>query len=714
MTYTQDPISPAAEELELNAVRDTQPAGPDRTRRILLAVAAIGLFGPALIAWSSIIQLPAVGVISTGGCAGAILLVALAVTSKTDRSLDHLDLVILVMAIVILGAWAATELYFYPAYGTDEAAFVQYAAQLLMHGRDPYTVNLLPALTQFRVPIQYATYKLNGTVASNLAYPSLSFLLVVPAIQATNGVQAVIAENVVALTVEMILLFFFLPRRFRALAIVVVAGLPFLFDYTIGGDIVTLAIPFMLVVAYRWTDIGRQGSLGTSGVLRAVCLGLAASICQFPWFVAPFVVLGLWLLRSKELGPRRATSLVSRFSGLAGGVFLLVNAPFLVWAPSAWFSDVMSPLLQRAIPFGQGLIDATAFYRIGGGDLSYYTDAAVLSLVALLLVYGVYFSRLWMVAFICPSVVFVFSTRSLSEYFIMMVAMWIVSLAAPGHGHAGRTPEFVGPRFSNLDRAGVAYKRWLALDRRYVVAAPILAVAICILLAMTSPAPLQVRIQSVETNGQFGTIWQISAFVKNHSSKSLVPHFATDASGYMTTFWNVVSGPRRLGPGQQALYKLVAPNVGSMPGVTQPFMLQAVTASPQTISSSGVFTPEPFDCVISPSYVDGVVPLGQSVTLHVDLRSPYGGPVHRGGVPVALGQVVYGQSALIPGEAQINSAPVGQSPVIALSDSDGVATFHIRDSAVQGGNPLYFQAYVYPQSGFPYGYSGVVSVQWSS
>lgn len=236
----------------------------------------------------------------------------------------------------------------------------------------------------------------------------------------------------------------------------------------------------------------------------------------------------------------------------------------------------------------------------------------------------------------------------------------------------------------------------------------------CIILALTLPAPLTINIKTIETNGQFRSVWRIKALVSNRSHSRVEPHFATDASGYMTTFWNVTSGPPALNPGQEALYTLVAPNVGSMPGVTQPFVLQAVTASPETISSSSVFTPQGFDTYISPSYVDNVLPLGANVTLKVELRSPYGAPIHRAGTPIALGQVIYGQSTLIPGQAEINNAPEGHSPVIALSDKRGVATFRIRNNSVQGGNPLYFQAWVQPRRGFPYGYSEVVSVQWAS
>ena len=253
---------------------------------------------------------------------------------------------------------------------------MQYAAHLALHGHNPYKANLLPALTQFRVPIQYATYKLDGSIASTLAYPSLSFLLIIPFLSITNGVQTIILLNVVFLAIEMVILFLVMPRRLRSLAPLIVLGLPFLFDYTVGGDIVTFSLPFLLIVAYRWTETGRTGRLGPSGTAKAVCLGLAASISQFAWFVAPFAAIGVWRMRQPELGNRGASKVVARYVGIAIGTALLLNAPYIVLSPTAWVHGVLTPLFQHAIPFGQGLIDAPAFFHIGGGNLSYYTDAA--------------------------------------------------------------------------------------------------------------------------------------------------------------------------------------------------------------------------------------------------------------------------------------------------------------------------------------------------
>jgi len=683
--------------------------GDITAHRVVTILAASGLFGAAFASWSAIIQVPLVGVVSVVGFGVILATVLIGVIARTEKALQRIDLALLIVAVLLLAAWAASQLYFYPAYGTDEAAFEQYAAQLLIHGHNPYVHSMLPALTQFRVPIQFATNTLNGSVSSTFAYPSLAFLLGVPFVLITHGVQSIIVGNMVFLAIEMVLVFLFVPRSLRALAPLVVVGLPILFGYTVAGINDTLLVPFLLVVAWRWSDVGRQGRLGRSGVARAACLGLALSIQQLAWLVFPFVLLGLWCLRSDDLDKPAARRLTGRYAAAALATFALVNGPFIAWGPRAWYHGVLTPFTQHAIPYGQGLIDASVFFKLGGGHLSYYTDAALGVLVTVLVVYRLYFRRLWRVAFILPSVVLFFPTRSLAEYFMTVIGVWVVSIVSPGDGpRRGSAPD--GP-WRVLPRP--VGRTWSRLHWRPVAAAvSVVPAAIFLALALTTPGPLTMQIRSVETNGQLQGVWRMKVLVTNRSGVALQPHFAANYIGQMTSFWYVTSGPRTLKPRARALYTLAAPNVGSMPGITQPFTLQAVSANPDSISSTNLYTPQQFSCYISPSYFDNEVPLGRAVTLRVQLRSPFGATVTRAGVRVALGQLIYGQLALIPAEAVINGAPEGQTPVVVRTSASGVASFTVRDDSTQNGNPVYFQAYVDPVQGYPYGYSEIVSILW--
>jgi hypothetical protein len=79
---------------------------------------------------------------------------------------------------------------------------------------------------------------------------------------------------------------------------------------------------------------------------------------------------------------------------------------------------------------------------------------------------------------------------------------------------------------------------------------------------------------------------------------------------------------------------------------------------------------------------------------------------------VALGQLIYGQSDLIPSETRINRGNVGQSPVFALTDRQGIARFVVRSSTRANGNAIYFQSWIAPKNGYPFGYSEIVDVLW--
>jgi hypothetical protein len=296
-----------------------------------------------------------------------------------------------------------------------------------------------------------------------------------------------------------------------------------------------------------------------------------------------------------------------------------------------------------------------------------------------------------------------------------LISVWMISIVVPGGGPSedlANVRPLVVTGEGGLRQLGQRQREFFSNTPRWMLALALFVPgAVLLTLALSASAPLALSIRSVKTSGQLEKIWEMNVQVTNRSGNTLKPHFATNYIGQMTTFWHA-TGPKRLKPGETANYTLVAPNIGSMPGITQPLVLQAVTAKPETISSTDLYTPEHFDSYISPSYEDKVVASGNSVTLQVDLLSPYGGQVHKKGVRIALSQLIYAQTGLIPSEARINGRPEGQTPVDITTNSNGVAIFQVNDSSIQAGNPVYFQSYVDPTSGFPYGYSEIISIVW--
>ena len=286
-------------------------------------------------------------------------------------------------------------------------------------------------------------------------------------------------------------------------------------------------------------------------------------------------------------------------------------------------------------------------------------------------------------------------------------AVWIVSIVTTSSHEFERTG-LTRRLAQSLRGSGRSLGRVLAVGLIAGLATLTAAMAIG---ALSVPPPFKMRILSVETNGQLEGVWQLKVGLTNQSSHKLTPHFATNTVGQATTYWNVVKGPASLAPHASAVYSLVAPNRGSMPGITTPFLLDAYTDDPSTVTASKLYTPEPYSTALSPSYVDQVLHPGQATVIQVELRSPFGASIAKANVRVALGQIIYGQNSLIPSEAIINSAPVGQTPVTAMTNSQGIATFRLVDHEPQG-QPIYFQSWVDPSGTFPYGYSDIVSIFW--
>jgi hypothetical protein len=684
------------------AVVDSRWRGP--AHRVTTVLAAFSLFAASFATWQTVVQVPVTGVISVTGFAAELVLVVAALVLPVDR-LRHVDLALMLIGLLVLTGWALFAIYMQPGYGTDEAAFVQYGASALLHGHNPYQANLTPALSEFRVPVQYATYLLGGGIVHSLGYPALPVLVTALFIPLTGGVQSVIIADVLALGATCVVTYFLLPRTWRAMAVLLTVGLPIMFGYSVSGvTAVLMGLP-LVVVAWRWTETGlttvaypahghrtEAGRLGRAGTARAICLGLAVATQQIAWFIAPFVLIGLWRLRREDVGRRQACRVLRRFLGWTAATFMAVNLPFILWAPGAWLSGTFSPVLQHAIPYGQGFIDAAMFFNLGGGALVFYTITGVLVYVGILIAYTARFDQLGRACFVLPVLALFFTTRSLAEYFMTLIVVWTVSLLTTNW-----------ELFKHVPRLWCGQRPRLRLLALFV---PALAAAT---VALAVPSPLRLSVLSVRTNGELEGVWRFEVSVTNTSSYGLRPQFQANYMGQPTTFFDRLNGPATLAPGQHAVYTLAAPNRGSMPGIMTPFVVVATTAHPETISVSRRFIPQPYSADLEPGYVDQIIASDGSTTFQVYLRSPFGRLVYKAGVRVALGQIIYGQEALIDAQASINGQPEGRTPVDAYTNSQGVATFHISDPQPQD-QPIYFQAWI--DSSYPYGYSDIVPVLW--
>ena len=160
------------------ALDEARTGGTSWTERILRTLAAVFLvtwsfrlsgyltFGP----WLAI---PVVLLGLTGLL--AIVVAWLPQGAVSRRRQRQVDVAVLVAVIAGLGLWSYFQVYIAPDYGTDEIAFDQYAAQLALHGINPYLHSMANAFPLFHVSPNGYTFQLNGQPVTQLSYPALAF-----------------------------------------------------------------------------------------------------------------------------------------------------------------------------------------------------------------------------------------------------------------------------------------------------------------------------------------------------------------------------------------------------------------------------------------------------------------------------------------------------------------------------------------------------------
>lgn len=595
--------------------------------------------------------------------------------------------VTLVAVLVGLALWSYFQVYNSPAYPTDEVAFDQYAAQLLAHGHNPYLQSMAPAAGLFHLSPSNFTFHLNGTPVTTLSYPSLSFLLYVPAVLLGWSTQVAIALNVASWALAVLLLFLMLPRSLRPI-VLVLGSFSVYVAYAVGGVTDALFLPLLLGAAFRWDSfLTRRGFRRWIG---PVLLGLAMAVKQTPWMVLPFLVGAIVIEGRRRLDSRAAgVRAGAEYLVVAVGAFLVPNMAFIVLSPGAWWRGILTPLNAHTVPAGQGLVGLSLFLGVGGGSITAFSVAAVVVLAALLAAYLASYPLLKGWTFLLPAFVLFFSARSFGSYLVALVPA-----------------AFVGA-WTMRSGPGRPWSAW-----PLVVASGVVLTGGAMAFALSSQAPLSISIREVYTTGQLATVDRVVVRVANLSSRPARPAFSIETGTTLSAFWLYDGGPPVLAPGHAATYTLASPDFPSQPSIAGGFEVVAFTDNPGTVSRSGSYLPTTYHVALVPNAVDRLVRVGQPVTVTAEVLDRLDRPVRVSGIPVYLGQVIYAQQGLEFGEATINGDQPGVTPVSALTDGQGRTTFVIRGT-VPTTDPVYFEAnLVNSTQYYPYGYSEILPIRF--
>jgi uncharacterized membrane protein len=600
---------------------------------------------------------------------------------------------IMLALVAAIAIWAYLEVLRQPAYGTDEVAFDQYAAELLRHGMNPYTHSLLPALQRFLVPPIYHTYLLSGGEVDHFSYPALSLLAYIPALLLGVRQQAAVFTDLAAWAGAFLLLWRLLPAGVGWAAALLLGFLTYA-NYVVGGVTDALFMPFLFLALWRWDRYGAADETGPARWLSPVALGLAASVKQTPWFIVPFLLVGL-AQEGRARGGRAWLTLPAKYLAVAAIPFAALNLPFVVLNPAAWARGVVLPLLSPTVPGGQGLVNLSLFAQLGG-NLREYTFAGAFALISALTAFALYYPSLKRALVPLVACVFFWPTRSFASYLIDLTPAAVLA--------------------ATTVRPAPALSPLLGRIRPLIAALPVAALAVLVVLIVSSSPPLDVKVVGLRSTGQLRTIDGIRVRVTNRSSRPLRPHFAVINGGYLTSFWYALGSTTQrsaivVRPHETTQFFLRAPNAQSMPSIEAGFVVEAFTASPATVSASKLVPPIARHLVISPSALNQPVRITRPVKLSVQLVNLLGNPVRQRGTLVALGQIIYGERSLLPGEASIDGRPEGETPITRRTDEQGRVNFTIHGVQAQS-EPVFFQAWIAPARGAPTGFSNLLAIQF--
>lgn len=604
---------------------------------------------------------------------------------------------ILILALIGFCLWSFIQVAAFPAYGTDEIAFDQYAAILAFHGHNPYTASMAPSFDLFRVSPNGYTFLLNGKRVLNLSYPALSFLLYFPTLILGITYQGAVITNIAFWVITTVMLYLMLPKNLKMLAVVINASSMFI-AYAVGGVTDPLFMPFLLVAAYKWDQF--IYAQGLKKYIGPIFMGLAMSVKQNAWIALVFMVIAVALESiyqgKKELWLKNSLN----YALCALAAFVVTNLPFISISPVQWFKGITTPFLTQAVPAGQGLVELTIFSGLGGGFLSFYSLALAFAGILLILLFVKYYQYGRYVLFITPSLILFFSSRSFSSYLVTMLPI-----------------VFIG---------AISIKPLPNLSQHLKVKPLFIIIAVAGLIlssigAIAYPSPLSLGIVRIVTTGQLETIDVVTVSVHNFTNKTLTPSYSIQVAGADTEFWRPIGPDNSIGPNQTKTVTLISPSFYADPPIGEGFQVVAYTENPAAVSVSPAFVPQNWHVALTPVALRKPQwPVGVPLAVKAQILDKFNRPVRIAGIPIYMGQIIYGQNGVEYSSAIISipqagySGSPGTTPVAGYTNNQGYVIFNVVGTSA-GRDPTYFEANLEASAGpnnYPYGYSEILAVRF--
>lgn len=480
-------------------------------------------------------------------------------------------------AVFAVGVPQAIAIHVRTYFTTDSAAFNQFAARVLLQGKNPYTTSMDGAAYLLNPPSHYWTYLADGSHVSRYSYPAGSFLFEIPA--RALGFHHALADwtDLVAWLATGVLLFLLLPRSLRWLAALVFMAGSFVGTFSAGGTD-ALFIPFLVVAVWRWDRFGTGRAAGLANWIGPVALGLACAVKQTPWFCLPILLIGLGIeARRRGEPPWRVPT---RYLALVVGAFAVCNLPFVIWSPHAWVDGVLLPFTKPLVADGQGLVSLSIHGLTGGVVVPLLSVAGALAYLALLAAFVVWYPAMKVVWLLVLPIVLLLPARSFSSYLLDLFPAALVAVVS-----VRRVEDMAGVRASARLDSGTPARRWVV---RSAIGLPVLASVAVAALAFTS-APLDLSVVGIRTSEATLRLDAVTVTVHNSSGQRVTPLFmvALDSS-HPSGFWTLAhrKGPLVLNAGETATVTLVPREFTWSPNHGAHWLVEAYTTPPDALSTS--------------------------------------------------------------------------------------------------------------------------------
>jgi hypothetical protein len=302
-------------------------------------------------------------------------------------------------------------------FGLDDEEFLTlHAATALANGHNPYTENFSAVIYNAYESnsVGLPTSTTNNMVVGGVNYPALSFLVSVPFALATK--LGIFNFTGTGLTVDVAIFIFIMifsiayilkPEHIRYPPIPIILFI--LISISLLSSFTNFLMFAVIILAFYWID----------SKYVWILLGIAASLQEELW-VAVILFL-VYAFRNHGVARGTYTLLGTAL------VFLAINGYFIAIGPSAYISNVFTPVNGYVLPSAYAIIGymVLILYPLTLNAINYLFYAAILSVVIIF----AYFNEKNMI-FLLAFVPFLFLYHAISPYFNFFVAALIVSLYA--------------------------------------------------------------------------------------------------------------------------------------------------------------------------------------------------------------------------------------------------------------------------------------------